>query len=268
MSFEWDIIKTFSEADSPCFSYDDAKALFSERNPSYLARLLTKMVNDGKLIKLRQGLYYIVPLEQNGRNFIPNWHLVGKYLMKGKNYYIGYYSAMQIHSLITQPSMTEIIVTDVQVKPSKIEVQGTRFQFVYHNQQRFFGGAMTWINDFNKVKCSDLEKTLVDSFIHPHYSGGMVEIAKAVYETKDKINKDKLFNYFTQAGSKVAARRYAFICDLLDIGDAHHAGLLANNLTGTILRLDTSLPDRGKINTQYGLRINRDIQTIAESIYS
>ena len=276
MSFDWDIIKRFSEADSPCFSYDEAKVEFSKKNPTYLAQVLSKMVNKRKLIKLQRGLYYIVPLEQDGKNFIPNWHLVAKYLMKGKNYYIGYYSAMQIHSLITQPSLTEIVVTDIQVKPGKIEIQGVRFQFVYHNKQRFFGNEKTWIDDYNKVSCSSLEKTIVDSFINPQYSGGIIEIAKAVYETRDKISKDKLFSYFIKSGSKVAVRRYVFICDLLEISDSHHGGLLinnreellANNLTGSILKLDTSLPDEGKINTRYELRINCDTRTIKESIYS
>jgi len=268
MNFEWEIIKKFSEDDTTCFSYEEVKSVFGKKNPTYIAQVLSKMVNENKLIKLQRGLYYIVPLEHNGKNFIPNWHLVAKCLMKEKNYYVGYYSAMQIHNLITQPSLTEIIVTDTQVKPAKLEIQGVRFQFVYHNKQRFFGSEKTWIDDYNKINCSDIEKTLVDSFINPHYSGGIVEIAKAVYETKNKINKDKLFTYFTKAGSKVAARRYVFICDLLEIKDSHHEGLLKNNLTGSILSLDTSLPNEGKIDTKYELKINRDVQTIKESIYT
>jgi len=268
MNFEWEIIKRFSEADTTCFSYEEAKSEFGKKNPTYIAQVLSKMVNENKLIKLQRGLYYIVPLEHNGKNFIPNWHLVAKCLMKGKNYYVGYYSAMQIHNLITQPSLTEIIVTDIQAKPAKLEIQGVRFQFVYHNKQKFFGLEKTWIDDYNKINCSDIEKTIVDSFINPQYSGGIVEVAKAIYETRNKINKDKLFSYFTRAGSKVASRRYVFICDLLEIKDSHHESLLQNNLTGSILSLDTSLPNEGKIDTKYGLRINRDVQTIKESIYT
>jgi predicted transcriptional regulator of viral defense system len=268
MDLGWNIIKRFSENDNPCFSLDDVKTEFSAKNITYLVQVLSKMVDEHKLIRLSRGLYYIVPLDQKGETYIPNWHLVAKYLMKEKDYYIGYYSAMQIHSLITQPSLTEIIVTDTQVKPSKIEIKGTRFQFVYHNKKRFFGSENTWIDNYNKVQCSSIEKTLVDSFINPHYSGGIVEIAKAVYETKDKVSIDRLFEYFTRANSKVAARRYVYICDLLEIGSAYHTNLLELNLTGTILKLDTSLPDEGKINTHYGLKINRDPQTIKESIYS
>ena len=82
----------------------------------------------------------------------------------------------------------------------------------------------------------------------------------------NKVSKDKLFNYFRQAGSKVAARRYTFICNVLDISDDRNEELLKNNLSGSILRLDTSLPDQGKINTRYELRINRDLESITQSI--
>src|SRR5690606_13856475 len=141
--------------------------------------------------------------------------------------------------LITQPSLTEIIVTDTQVKPSKIEIQGVRFQFVYHNSQRFFGAENSWIDQYNKVKCSSLEKTIVDSFINPQYSGGIIEIAKAVYESKETIDLNKLIACFARAGSKVAARRYVFICDLLEISNSYHESLLQNNVSDSVSILDT-----------------------------
>jgi len=268
MKLEWEIIKRFSQNDTPCFSTQDARGQFNNISASHLVNTLMKMVNGNMLIRINRGLYYIVPLEHNSQKFIPNWHLVAKYLMRNKNYYIGYYSALQIHKLITQPSLIEIIVTDVQVKPSNIEIQGVRFQFVYHKRNRFIGIRNTWIDDYNKVKCSNLEKTLVDSFNNPHYSNGMVEIAKAVYETRNKINQDKIIEYFTQLGSKVAARRYVFICNLLEISSPYHDKLLQNNMSGSFLRLDTSAPNEGRINTKYELKINRDINTIKEAIYT
>lgn len=268
MDLAWKIIKQFSTDQSPCFSLEDVKTKFGDESPSYIANVLTKMVSSKKLIRLQQGLYYIVPLEQQGEHFIPDWHLVAKHIMRAKHYYIGYYSALQIHKLITQPSVKEIIVTDTQVKPSEVEIQGIRFQFVFHSNRRFFGYEKTWIDDYNKVNVSDIEKTLVDSFVNPDYSGGMVEIAKAVYETRHYVDKDKMVDYFTRAGSKVAARRYAFICKVLNISEDFHIGLLKNNISKKALKLDTSLPDEGQINMEYGLRINRDIETIQQSIFS
>lgn len=268
MKLEWDIIKRFSQNDTPCFSTEDVREEFSDISASHLTNTLMRMVKSNMLIRFKRGLYYIVPLEHNSPKFIPDWHLVAKYFMRNKNYYIGYYSALQIHKLITQPSLTEIVVTDVQIKPGNIEIQGVRFRFINHKKDRFFGVNNTWIDDHHKVKCSDLEKTLVDSFINPHYSNGMVEIAKAVYDTRNKIDQGKIMDYFTAAGSKVAARRYVFICDLLEISSSYHESLLQNNLTGSFLLLDTSAPDEGRINTRYELKINRDITTIKESIYT
>lgn len=268
MGLEWKIIKRFSLNDTPCFSTDDVRKEFTDVSSSYLNNTLTRMVKSNMLIRLIRSLYYIVPLGHNSPKYIPDWHLVAKYFMRNKNYYIGYYSALQIHKLITQPSMTEIVVTDNQIKPGKIEIQGVRFRFVYHKQDRFFGAKNTWIDNYNKVKCSDIEKTLVDSFINPHYSNGIVEIAKAVYETRDKINLNKIIDYFTRAGSKVAARKYVFICDLLEISLSYHEDLLRNNLSGAYLLLDTSAPDEGKINTRYELKINRDEETIRNAMYT
>jgi len=268
MKLDWEIVKRFSQSDTPCFSTEDVRKEFEHVSVSHLRNTLMRMVKNNMLVRLTKGLYYIVPLEHSNLKFIPNWHLVAKYLMRRKNYYIGYYSAMQVHKLITQPSLTEIVVTDIQVKPSNVEIQGVRFQFVYHNKNRFFGSKNTWIDDYNKVKCSDLEKTLVDSFINPHYSNGLVEIAKAVYDTKNKVDHNKIMDYFTRAGSKVAARRYVYVCDLLEISNSYHEGLLKNNLTGSYLRLDTSAPDEGRINTRYELKINRDSNTIKEAMYT
>jgi predicted transcriptional regulator of viral defense system len=268
MKLEWKIIKRFSQKDTACFSTEDVREEFDSISTSYLNNTLMRMVKSNMLIRLNRGLYYIVPLEHDNPKYIPDWHLVAKYLMRNKNYYIGYYSALQVHKLITQPSLTEIVVTNVQIKPSNIEIQGVRFQFVYHNKDRFFGAESTWIDDYNKVKCSDLEKTLVDSFVNPHYSNGMVEIAKAVYETRNKINISKIIDYFTRLGNKVAARRYVFICDLLEISSSYHESLLQNNLSGSYLLLDTSAPDEGRINTRYELKINRDENTIKEAMYT
>lgn len=268
MKLEWDIIKRFSQNETPCFSTDDVREEFRNISSSHLANTLMNMVKNNILIRLNRGLYYIVPLEHDSPKYIPNWHLVAKYLMRDKNYYVGYYSALQIHKLITQPSLTEIIVTDVQIKPSNIEIQGVRFQFINHKKNRFFGIQNSWIDDYSKVKSSDLEKTLVDSFINPQYSNGMVEIAKAVYESRNKINQSKIMDYFTRSENKVAARRYVFICDLLEISSSYHESLLQNNLSGSFLLLDTSAPDEGKINTRYELKINRDINTIKEAMYT
>lgn len=264
----WDIIKRFSGIDQDCFTYNDVLREYPNTHKIQLSKILAGMVEEGLLIKLNRDLYHIVPTNLDANSYIPDWHLVAKYLMKGKEYYIGYYSAMQIHGLITQPSITEIIVTDLQVKPSLRKVQGTNFQFVYHTKQKFFGHENVWINQNDKVSVSNLEKTLVDAVSRPHLSGGLIEIGKAVYESKDKINLQKLIDYLIRNGSHAAKKRYLFLVDLLGMDrTSYHESLLKNIGTSYPL-LDTSGPDQGKKDSRFGLKINIDTKTIINSIYT
>lgn len=264
----WDIIKRFSGNDQDCFSYQDIVKEYANKDNIYLSKVLSGMVDKGMLIKLSRGIYHIVPISADAENYIPDWHLVAKYIMKGKKYYIGYYSAMQVHGLITQPSLKEIIVINHRVPSSLKKIRGIEFQFVTHTTKRFFGFKNTWINDNEKAVVSDLEKTLVDAVTRPHICGGMIEVGKAIYETRNKVNSDNLFNYLIQNESKAAIKRYLFICELVDVKwTSYHEGMLQKIGTSFSL-LDTSAPDQGSKNSRFGLKINMDIETIENSIYT
>ena len=266
--FTWELIKKFSGNDQDCFTFQDVVEEYPAKAKVYLSKVLAAMMEKGMLIKLSRNIYYIVPSSEDARTYIPDWHLVAKYLMKGREYYIGYYSAMQIHGLITQPSLRECIVTNRQVIPSLRIIKNVVFQFVMHKSSRFFGFKNTWINQHEKVMVSDLEKTIVDAVSKPHLSGGMIEIGKAIYETRRKINLDTLISYLTQNESQVAIKRYLFICDLLDVEwTAHHESMLRNIGSGFSL-LDTTGPDQGRKNSRFRLKINIDTESIRNSIFT
>jgi predicted transcriptional regulator of viral defense system len=64
---------------------------------------------------IKDGLYYVIPFEQDPETFMPDWHLLAQYLVGEATYYIGYFSALQIHSLTTQPHLKELIVVSKQI---------------------------------------------------------------------------------------------------------------------------------------------------------
>ena len=123
-TLNWNILKSFSNDGKDCFHFADVIERFPTTEKQYLSNVLSSMIQKGMLIKLRKDIYFIVPIDSDAAIYIPDWHLVAKELVKEKKYYIGYYSAMQIHGLITQPSLSEIIVTDTQMKPSKLTIKG------------------------------------------------------------------------------------------------------------------------------------------------
>ncbi|HFC00113.1 MAG TPA: transcriptional regulator, partial [Phaeodactylibacter sp.] len=113
----------FNKLDQDCFVYAEAKKALPLSSNSALKELLSDMVKRGLLMRLKKGVYFIVPFEKDADSFMPDWHIIAAHLTKGSKHYIGYYSALQIHNLITQPSLKEQIVVAKQFRPSVVKVK-------------------------------------------------------------------------------------------------------------------------------------------------
>lgn len=248
-----------------CFSIDKAYKLLPNSKPDSVKRLLSDMAKRGLLMRIKDGVYYIIPFEQEAKTFMPDWHLLSQYLVGDANYYIGYFSALQLHSLTTQPNLKEQIVVSKQIKPSTLKVKGIPFQFIYHNEKHFFGSRKTWIDSFNKVQCSDLEKTFIDCLFKPSYASGITEIAKALHKSKDKIDYQKLFEYAKQFNSQAAIKRLGFLLELLEIQNPV-IEKLQKMRTNSFVLLEPSHPKEGKTIFRWAIQQNIDSNSILSPI--
>ncbi len=255
------------ESQNQCFSIDSAYQLLSDSNTNAVKRLLSDMTKRGLLMRIKEGIYYVIPYEQNPQSFMPDWHLIAANLVKDASHYIGYYSALQIHNLITQPSLKEQIVVSKQMRPSVIKIKNVSFQFIYHNESHFFGAKKIWIDNFNKVECSDLEKTIVDCLFKPDYAGGIVEVARAIYISKDKIKFDTLLDYTKKFKSQAVIKRLGFLLELLEINN-NITEKLQKVKTVSYVLLDTELPKSGKLTSRWSLQQNLETETIKSAIYT
>lgn len=261
------ILTYFNQMNKDCFDFSEAVTALPHSSESALKELLSDMVKRGLLMRLKKGLYYIIPYEQEADAFMPDWHLIAKYLTKGTEHYIGYYSALQIHNLITQPSLKEQIVVAKQTRPSTLKIKNVTFQFIYHNEKHFFGSKKIWIDSFSKVICSDLEKTFVDCLFKPDYAGGIVEVARAIYTSKDTIKFDKLLEYTERFKSQAVIKRLGFLLDILEI-ETEITKQLYEAKTPSYVLLDTELPKFGKMISRWSIQQNLETETIKSAIYT
>jgi len=261
------LLSHFNEQDKKCFTLSEAKIALPYSGEGAIKQLLSDMSKRGLLMRLKKGLYYVIPYEQNAEAFMPDWHLIAEYLAKDANYYIGYYSALQIHNLITQPSLKEQIVVSKQIRPSSLKIKDVPFQFIYHNENHFFGSKKMWIDSFNKVICSDLEKTIIDCLFKPDYSGGIVEIARALYISIDKIKFNKLYEYAERFKSQAVIKRLGFLLETLEI-ETDIIVKLQKARTKSYVLLDTELPKTGKMVSRWSIQQNLEIETIKSAIYT
>lgn len=258
------ILAKLRENEKVWFTVNQIYDLLPELSRKSIMQQLVIMVNAGILMRVQDGVYYLIPYEQNSETFMPDWHLLAEPLVQG-DYYIGYYSALQIHQLITQPSLKEQIVVNKRIKPSIKAVKGVKFQFVFHNEKHFFGYKKVWVDNFNKVFCSDLEKTIIDCLYKPDYAGGIVEIAKAIFIAKDKINFEKLQQYALQFGAQVVIKRLGYLLELLQI-ETPIIETLQKERSSSVALLDTEAPKNGKILTRWNIQQNIDIETVKSAI--
>jgi len=262
-----ELLSYFNGQNKRCFGYTEVFKVFPDSKESAVRELLSDMTKRGLLMRLKESVYYIIPYEQNSESFMPDWHLIAEYLVNDAAYYIAYYSALQVHNLITQPSLKEQIVVSKQIRPSTIKIKGVPFQFIYHNENHFFGAKKIWIDSFNKVVCSDLEKTFIDCLFKPEYAGGIVEIAKAIYISKDKINFNKLLDYSKKFKSQAVIKRLGFLLEILEIDNSIIDELLKTKTASYVL-LDTELPKSGRMISRWSIQQNLETETIKSAIYT
>ncbi len=261
------LLSYFNGQNRNCFDYSLAYKALPDSKASAVRELLSDMTKRGLLMRLKEGIYYIIPYEQNAEPFMPDWHLIAEHLVNDAKHYIGYYSALHIHNLITQPSLKEQIVVSKQIRPSEIKIKEVPFQFIYHNEKHFFGEKKIWIDSFNKVQCSDLEKTFIDCLFKPDYAGGIVEVTKAIYTSKDKIKYDTLLAYAKIFDSQAVIKRLGFLLEMLDIS-TNIIDDLQKLKTVSYVLLDTELPKTGKRNSRWSIQQNLETETIKSAIYT
>ena len=262
-----ELLSYFNDKDKVCFDSKTALKAFPQAKESTVRELLSDMTKRGLLMRIKDGIYYIIPYEESPETFMPDWHIIAKYLVKEAKHYIGYYSALQIHNLITQPSLKEQIVVNKQIRPSEIKIKEVTFQFIYHNENHFFGEKKIWIDDFNKVSCSDIEKTIIDCLFKPDYAGGIVEVARAIYSTKEKLDYNKLLEYAIKFDSQAVIKRLGYLLELFEI-ETEIVNELQKLKSASYVVLDTELPKTGKRNSRWSIQQNLETETIKSAIYS
>ena len=100
----------FNEKEKKCFSNSEASFALPESNESALKELLSDMAKRGLLMRLKKGLYYIIPYELEADSFMPDWHLLAKHLVREAEHYIGYYSFITMKNIFLDLKKYGLIV--------------------------------------------------------------------------------------------------------------------------------------------------------------
>ncbi len=209
------LISKLCEDTKTIFTILDAQKILG-KNYNETTDLLSKLVKRKVINRLKQGKFLIIPQEiGNVDKYFGNWFVAAREIVNSPKYYIGFYSAMQYWGMLTQPLSKIFIVTSKrQVVPKQMK---DNLIFVFMKEKSIWGIKEEWVTQSQKVRLSDLERTILDALIYPQHCGGITEIAKGIWITKDKINYSKLEEYIKKYNKNVVAKRLGYILEILEV---------------------------------------------------
>lgn len=248
------LISSLARENRNIFSADDVRAIID----GAAKKTINNLVRKKWLLQLKRGLYAIVPLDigvKGADSFAVHNFVIGSKLVEP--YYIGYWSALNHYGFSDQiPSATYIATTHAK---KKIEVQQTTYLFVQVTQKKFFGTTEIEI-DGESVKISDKNKTIADCLDRPDYCGGIDEIGKSIFFSKDEINFKKVKAYAVRMGNLTILKRLGYLLDASGLLKQYESVFKSLKLSKGYSLLDPLSPRTGSYNDKWGLLINVEIK--------
>ena len=224
-----------------------------------LADALYRLQKKGWLEHIERGKYLVVP-----RAGVSGWDehpfLIVDALLDD-DYYVSYWTALA-HYGLTEQLPTTVFVALREARKRSLVFHQRRYRFVAVPLRRFFGAIQGQIGE-HSFRIAKVEKALLDALHQERYGGGIIEIAKCLYNAGHSMDIDKLVSYAVRMDSKVLCRRLGYLMETVGLPESQ--ALLPHIGRGPMAYLSTVLPKRTRsINDKWKLLINVPKEVLLE----
>ena len=193
--------------------FEAARAAAAKRSPRTTDSLLRRYVADGRLVRVRGGVYAVVPRGADAAAAPVDPYLVATKLSSDAT--LGYHAALQFWGkaysvwqrfhFLTESSTRAFEFRGLEFVPVKVPIplRGLPAADLQVTEQRHGGGT---------VRVTTLERTLVDVLDAPANGGGWEEIWRSL-EMIEFFDLDAVILYTSKRGSALTAARVGFFLD-------------------------------------------------------
>jgi predicted transcriptional regulator of viral defense system len=193
--------------------FEAARTETARRSPRTTDSLLRRYVADGRLLRVRAGLYAVVPRGAEAATAPFDPYLVATKLAPDAT--VAYHAALQFWGkaysvwqrfhFVTETSTRALRFRGLEFVPVKVPLPIRQLPTSerYVTEQRHAGGT---------VRVTTLERTLVDVLDAPSNAGGWEEIWRSL-EMVEFFDLDAVASYAVKFGSALTAARVGFFLD-------------------------------------------------------
>jgi predicted transcriptional regulator of viral defense system len=218
-----------------------------------------RLVAANQAQRLKRGLYAVMEpgyWRRPDAGFVANWYLAAARLAAPADYFLAYYTAMDLHQMLQHPLTTVIAATTEQRRT--VDVGPVTFKFVNVAKRKFFGIEKRQIQRGKTVNVADLEKTFLDAADRPDLCGGIEEVFRGFDRRAEGLDGDRILRYAIQLGSPTTTKRLGFMLETAGYGES--AVLLElREMAGRLhhyVPLDPKRPRNGERDTRWEILVN------------
>ena len=245
------LLTTLSERGQTIFTPAMAAAILKQ-SPASIRKRLHYLARRRWLLRLERGKYLIVPFSAGPEaEYTENELVIASHLLTP--YYISYRTALSFYGYTEQPGRTIYIAT--QNRKSPLTFNGLTYYFIKLSPHKFFGHRRIWIGE-HAIMMANKEKTVVDGLDHPEHAGGIVEVGKALWRGQDDIDLERVAAYSLQMQNRAIIKRLGFLLERFELGTPELLTSLHRQLSAGYALLDTILPNSGRYDARWRVRVN------------
>jgi len=247
---ESELIFTLEKEDLLVFRFEDAKRILNVSGYS-VANVVHRLKRKKRIEEIEKGKYVLSPARSGIEGYwSENIYLIIDNLLK--EYYVAFWSAMHYWDM-TEQIPSAIVVATVKRK-SGLKYGGQPIRFVTISQSRFFGSVIEEL-DGKKFKVSSREKTILDGLTYPQHCGGLSEVSKALWNSRNDLNWDRIVKFLRKLNVSSVTRRLGYLLEALEIGEGI-LDMLAQDFSGFRWLDPSSKKNIKAYSSKWGLKLN------------
>ncbi|HPD97086.1 MAG TPA: type IV toxin-antitoxin system AbiEi family antitoxin domain-containing protein [Synergistales bacterium] len=261
-------LKSLVEDGLTVFSVSDARRIAEESGipRTYINRLLSFLVRDGWITRLKRGLFARIGPLSGDIQIHP--FAIATHMIEPSA--ISHWSALHHHGLTEQvPGIVTAITPKKIVTPSmrldrSVEstnrrhgwlVEGVRYEYRSVKEEHYFGVEEIWVDQYSRIPIMDRERAALDLFVSPGIFGGMGEVLGIMDEHLASLDVERLVGYACRYGKIAPAKRLGWILERSSVPHKILEPLLAIPAAGYLL-LDPSGQNEGIFEKRWNIRVN------------